>query len=160
MVTIREAQPADVSEMAHIQTEALDHRAGDHYTDDQIAKLLRPKPDQHLVSHAEDGENGRHVIVAESEGTVVGWGSLHLKPGVLASTYVHPAHTGEGIGRAIVKRLEAVARENGIEMLKVPAPLHAVGFFEALGYTRNREIDASDPDESPIPGVELKKNLQ
>ena len=93
------------------------------------------------------------------DGEIVGWGSIYLNENVLAATFVDPDYTGQGIGRAIVEKLEAIARQEDVEELTVPASLNAVGFYETLGYKKQREIDASDPDTPEIPSVELTKQL-
>ena len=67
--------------------------------------------------------------------------------------------TTQGIGRTIVEELETIARQEGVEELIVPASLNAVGFYETLGFEKQREIDTSGPDTPEIPSVELTKQL-
>lgn len=159
MVTIREASQTDAGEMARIQTEALRRRARDHYTDDQLRHLAPPDPDADAIPEAEFTDDTHHAIVAEETGDIVGWGSIHLDRQTLAATFVDPESVGSGIGRAIVDRLETVARDAGIEEITVPASVNAVGFYERLGYETQREIDAGTPETPEIPGVEMTKQL-
>lgn len=58
-----------------------------------------------------DVEGSCRPIVAEKDGTVVGWGSIHLSENTLAATFVDPDHTGEGIGRTLVEQLENIAEK-------------------------------------------------
>jgi putative acetyltransferase len=143
--------------MARIQSESLRRRARDHYTDDQLARLVPPDPD--AIPVVEFTDDSRRPVVAETDGAVVGWGSVHLDEGVLAATFVDPDHAGEGVGEAIVDRLEAAARREGVTRLSVPASHNAVGFYEALGFERGERIDASGPGKPEIPAVELTKEL-
>jgi GNAT superfamily N-acetyltransferase len=48
--------------------------------------------------------------------------------------YVSAEHGGKGIGRAILFRLEALAREAGVAALGMEASVNAAGFYEANGY--------------------------
>ncbi|WP_251343111.1 GNAT family N-acetyltransferase [Haloplanus halophilus] len=158
MVSLREAVAADADEMARIQSASLRRNAREHYTEAQLAHLAPAEPDTAVLDAEFAGESTR-PIVAEADGTIVGWGSVHLDENVLAATFVDPDYAGRGIGRAIVDELEAIARREGVERLRVPASLNAVGFYEALGFERRREIDASGPDAPEIPAIELTKEL-
>lgn len=159
MVSLREASREDAAAMARIQSASLRERASEHYTDDQLARLAPSEPAAEAIPDTEFADDSCCPIVAETDDTVLGWGSVHLDEGVLAATFVDPDSTGRGIGRAIVERLETIAREEGIERLTVPASLNAAGFYETLGFDRRREIDASGPDDTDIPAIELVKEL-
>jgi GNAT superfamily N-acetyltransferase len=157
MVTLRDATPADAAAMARIQSEALRTRGSEQYTDEQLS-YLAPKPDATVIPDEEFEDDACRPVVAERE-AVVGWGSVHLDPGVLAATFVDPEHAGQGIGRQIVEHLETLAREAGVETLTVHASLNAVGFYETLGFERRGEIDAGGPEAVEIPAVEMEKVL-
>ncbi len=72
-----------------------------------------------------DRDPVRHpVIVAETDGRVVGWASLSAyseKCGYAAtaevSVYVMPEHHGKGIGRALLSDLVTRARDGGLHCL-------------------------------------------
>jgi len=145
--------------MARIQSESLRERAREHYTGEQLDRLAPPHPDAEAIPETEFAADSCRPIVAETDGTVVGWGSVHLDENVLAATFVDPDYAGRGIGRAIVERLETIARREGVARLVVPASLNAVGFYEALGFERQRRTDAGTPDAPEIPAVELAKEL-
>lgn len=159
MISLREASPEDAAEMARIQFESLRQNAGEEYTEDQLDWLAPPDPDADTIPDTEFVEDSCRPIVAEEGGSVVGWGSIHLSENTLAATFVDPDYTGEGIGRALVEKLETIARKEGVTQLTVPASLNAVGFYETLGFERQRRIDAGTPDTPEIPSIELKKEL-
>ena len=160
MVSLRDASPEDAGEMARIQSRALRAEGREHYTGEQLDRLAPPDPGAETIPDAEFTDDERHAVVAEKDGNVVGWGSVHLEEGVLAATFVDPDHAGSGIGRAIVEELETAARAAGLETLVVPASLNAVGFYETLGFDRQGEIDVGGPDDPGIPAVELTKRLE
>lgn len=159
MVSLRPASREDAAAMARLQSESLRQHGRDHYTDEQLAHLAPPDPDGDSIPEAEFADESCRPIVAETDETIVGWGSVHLEPNVLAATFVDPDYSGQGIGRTIVDELERIAREEDIERLTVPASLNAVGFYEALGFERQREIDAGNAETPAIPSVELAKEL-
>jgi putative acetyltransferase len=97
--------------MACIQSESLRQNAREEYTKEQLDCLAPPDPDADTIPDAEFVEGSCRPIVAEKDGTVVGWGSIHLSENTLAATFVDPDHTGEGIGRTLVEQLENIAEK-------------------------------------------------
>jgi len=60
----------------------------------------------------------------------------------------------KGLGRVIVRGLEAIAEKEGLKKFKLHAQTHAIGFYNTLGY------EASSPEfmEDGIPHVVMLKN--
>ena len=50
------------------------------------------------------------------------------------------AHRGHGLGRKMMRWLEARAAELGYEGARLSAQLHALGFYEELGYVAYGEV--------------------
>ena len=91
------------------------------------------------------------VLVAEWEDEVVGFASMSpykeraaYRTTVEDSVYVHQDHTGRGIGKALLGRLVAVARESGFHSMigrieaggEASRALHASCGFELVGIER------------------------
>lgn len=85
------------------------------------------------------------VVVAEVEGRVVGVASLHLFPVLygdgptaqLTALVVEAGARGGGIGAALVRHLEAAAREGGATRIVVTTANHRSRthvFYQHLGY--------------------------
>jgi GNAT superfamily N-acetyltransferase len=85
------------------------------------------------------------VIDGQMAGGLIGdtnWSWLHIS--VLA---VEPRHRGQGHGRALMQRAEALARERGCTGTWVDTfSFQAPGFYERLGYRQFGELP-SYPDE-------------
>ncbi|WP_135363550.1 GNAT family N-acetyltransferase [Halosimplex halophilum] len=62
---------------------------------------------------------------------------------------------GEGLGRALMDRLEATAADRGIDRLTMHAQTHVEGFYERLGYERTSDVF----EEAGIDHVEMEKEL-
>jgi amino-acid N-acetyltransferase len=81
-------------------------------------------------------ENVRDFSVAYDGPTLAGCGALHFyTPGVaeVRSLAVLPALAGQGVGRAIVQRLESEAHDNDLDAIF--AFTYVPGFFQRLGFT-------------------------
>jgi predicted GNAT family N-acyltransferase len=65
------------------------------------------------------------------------------------------SHRGRGVGRAILKRVEGHAREQGYDRARLHAQVRSTGFYENLGYKRVGE----EFEEAGIPHVVMEKRL-
>ena len=79
----------------------------------------------------------RTIFVAKESGEVLGTGGIENN--VLYGVFVDPEFQGRGLGREIMVRLEAKAREDGVAALTAPASITAVEFYRHLGYTQTTE---------------------
>ena len=84
---------------------------------------------------------GRGVfLVARMEGVPVGCGAVRLLDEATAEVkrmYVEPKHRGQGVGRAVLVRLEAVAGEMGVRRLVLETGIHqheAIGLYRSAGF--------------------------
>ena len=79
-----------------------------------------------------------HVLVLHYDAPVA-TGRLLLPhdagPAHIGRVAVMPEHRRGGYGRAVMQALHALAREQGIHDITLAAQLHAIGFYERLGYT-------------------------
>ena len=83
--------------------------------------------------------------VAESDGVIVGFGSLHIEPqlhhvglaGEIQELVVHERLRGEGIGAELVSRLEREAEKRGCVSIEVTTRkrwVDAQRFYERVGF--------------------------
>jgi amino-acid N-acetyltransferase len=105
-------------------------------------------PDGHLLSKATVTlfEDIQEFLVAEVDGEVVGCGALHVMWEDLAEVRtlaVGPAHSGRGIGSALLSALLERARLVGVR--RVFCLTFMVDFFRAHGF---REIDDTPVDHT------------
>lgn len=91
-----------------------------------------------------------HLIV----GQVVATGRL-LPDGTIGRMAVAPEHRGNGLGAAVLSRLEDRARERGLSRVELHAQAHALGFYERSGW-----VAFGEPyEEAGIPHVSMFKGL-
>lgn len=78
-----------------------------------LAALLRASG----LPHENVGPHLRHFLVARRDGELVGTigAEVHVPDALLRSLAVAPSSRGSGLGRELVRRLEAVAGEWGVE---------------------------------------------
>ena len=76
----------------------------------------------------------REAWVADIDRILVGFIELESN-GHLDMLYVHPAHQRQGVASALLRELEAAARNSGIVTLYNEASITARPFFESRGFT-------------------------
>jgi predicted GNAT family N-acyltransferase len=101
--------------------------------------------DQHdTVVEGESGHSVAQHVLAILDGRPVATGRilredydgrLHIgRVAVLAE------HRGKGLGRAVMAALHDLARRRGATSVTLAAQLHAIGFYEKLGYEARGEV--------------------
>ena len=98
------------------------------------------------------------VFVAEEAGVVVGFGSIEVGAAEQVRwLYVVPGRRGGGVGSEILRCLESVGREAGLESIRLHAALGAVGFYRRNGY---REAAPGEGVGHDHEGVLMSKELR
>lgn len=133
--TIRPATMADVEAILALHVASIRRLGAETYSPRQV-DAWATKPEGTSPYEASIRDDGRHVIVAERDGELLGWGRLDRSDGEVSAVYVHPDHARQGVGSALVAHLEALAREWGFDRLHLWASLNAVPFYESLGFLR------------------------
>jgi predicted GNAT family N-acyltransferase len=95
--------------------------------------------DQHdVVINVDIARTGAQHILAMLDGRPVATGRLILEDSDgrphIGRVAVLPEHRGRGFGRAVMAGLHDLARRRGATVVTLAAQLHAVGFYEKLGY--------------------------
>ena len=86
----------------------------------------------------EGNEDSVHLLAFDGHATVA---TARLRPGCngeaeVARIAVLPDFRGTGLGKMLVKRIESVARESGIDDLVLHPHAYLEGFYSGLGYAR------------------------
>lgn len=100
--------------------------------------------------------NCEHILVYH-EGEAVGTGRVRVVEGVgkLERICILKSYRKLGIGKVIVQGLENIAKEKGLEKVKLHGQTHAEGFYQKLGY----ETASDEFMEDGIPHYLMVKEL-
>ncbi|GIE34876.1 GNAT family acetyltransferase [Actinoplanes italicus] len=74
----------------------------------------------------------RQIFVAESDGEVIG--TVSREGNKVFTMFVHPGHHGQGIGRRLMRHIEALAASDGFDHMETGASITAHDFYHRLGY--------------------------
>ena len=92
----------------------------------------------------EESVGALHVLT-QLEGEALGTGRLIFAktPGDVAKigrVAVSKTSRGLGVGRAVMEKLHDEARDRGVDVIELGAQLHAIPFYEKLGYAAYGDI--------------------
>lgn len=72
------------------------------------------------------------IWVAERDSRVAGWGAI--RGDVLEGLYTAPEYAGQGVGAALLDRLEGLMRGRGVHAVHAEASSNAKAFYLRRGY--------------------------
>ena len=138
-LALRPFLPKDGPLLAEIFRAAVTELTGDDYSEAQQEAWASTAEDE-----AAFGKKlaSQLTLIATLEGSAVGFASIEGKDKI-DMLYVHPAVTGQGVGRLLVEALEKLAGGRGVAKLKVDASDSARGFFEKRGYVAQQRNSIS-----------------
>jgi putative acetyltransferase len=107
-------------------------------------------------------ERGEELIVVAMEpaGQVIGFGSIVPAISELRAVYVDAGHGSQGVGRALLARLEELARAAGLAELRMDASINAVPFYEANGFISLESGEHIMPSGARMACVRMRKVLR
>lgn len=156
MVTVRHADPGDAEAICGVHVAAISAVESPAYDDDQVlAWASSPTPEQYPIE-----DDGSPVFVAEADGDVVGFAELDAGEAAVEKVYVHPGHAGDGVGTALLSRVESAAADRGLAELSVVSSLNAVPFYEAVGYEQVGETAKTVAGDVEFPCAVFERTLE
>jgi GNAT superfamily N-acetyltransferase len=137
MATLRAAEPGDVPAIVGLIRELAGF--------EKLTHLVEVTP-QSLHPHLFGERPAAESVVAERDGQVIGFALFFTnfstflgKPGLyLEDLYVQPAHRGNGVGRALLTHLAALANARGygrFEWSVLDWNVDAIRLYENMGAT-------------------------
>ena len=137
---------ADLDTTVSIKAEAFDSPDARRLIaalDAELGALYPPEQRFGPNFKAEQIEGGRGTfLVARHGGRAVGCGAIRLLDETTAEVkrmYSEPSLRGTGVGRSVLERLEAAARELGVRRLVLETGVHqhaAIGLYRSAGFTQ------------------------
>lgn len=132
----RPATEADLETLWSLRTRAVRIGCASHYPPDVIATWAAAPPPASLPLLVRAGGG---IVAQEEDGAVLGYAVLDADTGEIDAVFVEPTAQGRGIGQALMQTLEAMAREQGLDVLFLSASLNAVPFYRKAGFRALQE---------------------
>jgi putative acetyltransferase len=153
---VRKAEPNDAEGICRVQSAAIRQLCASHYSPAEIEAWAGP-PEPNWYRSA---IGGRELFVAVEGDTIIGFGQLNLDTAEIDAIYVHPAAARRGVGSALLRRLEEVARQHDLASLHLAASLNSVPFYESSGFRRQRHTKFPILPAVEIASLVMEKALE
>jgi putative acetyltransferase len=155
VTSIRTARPHELQALWAIRERSARVGCAHAYSPMQLDAWLSGPLPQKVAVLIED----QCVVVAEREGTLVGYGALDPGSQEVEAVFVDPSAAGLGVGRALLDAVETLAISKGILALRLDATPNAESFYQAAGYVAVRRIDHTVCAGIALPAIVMLRQL-
>lgn len=135
-LSYRIALKRDAREMIGIHFAAVHAIDSDYYSDD-VKLVWSPPPDekrQEWLSDLISQDSAICTVVVLDHDLIIGFCIALPAQAQLKALYVHPDHSGSGVGYALLQCVEARCRAIGLDALELNASCNAEAFYRHSGY--------------------------
>lgn len=159
MVRVRPGRAADAVAVRDVHVAAIETFGPAAYDDEEVAAWAERDDGEEEPSI--DGLDDPAVVfvVAEEQGSIVGFGRLAIDDSEVTAVYVHPDAARTGVGSALLAYLEGYARGTGLDTVTLVASVNAVEFYERAGYERVATVSHETSAGVELDCVEMRKSL-
>jgi len=151
---IRKADADDAQAVFELHDRAVREVCGRDYTPDEIEAWLRK---QSVAAYRERIAEGDMYVAESEEGEVLGFAARVGER--IKALYVAADHQGEGVGSALLGRLEEDALREGFGEVAAHSTVTALGFYARQGYEVGERVDCPVTREIPLAAVAVRKRL-
>ena len=154
LLEIRKAVRADADAAWEIRRAAVMSECVNAYPLDQLEQWTGGTASRAFADAVEE-----RFLVATIDEHVAGTGMIDLETGKIDAIFVHPAYMKRGIGAAMMRHLETLARAQGLRELKLDSTLNAAPFYRALGFEGDEIAQYHSPRGLTMDCVPMTKRL-
>jgi GNAT superfamily N-acetyltransferase len=188
-IRIRQAVPADTSELRALIDASVRGLQAEDYTPEQLESALKNVygVDSQLIADGTyfvaeaDGEEQRKIGASAARPTIVGCGGWSKRRTLyggdqwtdrkdtlldpsrdaakIRAFFIHPQWARRGIGTLILEACESAAISAGFTRLEMGATLTGVPFYRAKGYVELERLEVPMADGTSLPIVSMAKQV-
>lgn len=151
-VHVRKARIEESQSIIDLHVDTVRRVNSKDYSDDQIALWLGKRQVEITRGMV---ANGDFYVAVDDRDQLFGLG--HMKDNTISGLYVSADHQGEGVGSALLSRMEADAVANGAEGMEIESTITAASFYQQMGY---EEIGRKKVGKAGLDVVVMRKGLK
>ena len=154
MVEIRRATICDAKVAWELRKEAIIFQSLGPYSKTDLEVWTAGELTQEYAELVE-----KYFYVLELDGQIVATGMLGLETGKLDAIFVKPVHMARGLGRMMLKHLEQIAVEKGLNELTLVSTLNAAAFYRKNGFVGEEVSVYHSPRGLSLACIPMKKTI-
>lgn len=128
VMIIRKFKEEDAVRVSEIIWKALEVSNSKDYGQDVLLNMKK----EYSAERIGFLSKSRTLLIAEDAGMVIGVGGIEND--FISCVFVDPDQQGKGIGRGIMKALEAIAKDNRYQAVFLHSSITAESFYAGIGY--------------------------
>jgi putative acetyltransferase len=155
-MNIRLGKISDTEKISQTHKASIQRLCKDHYSSENIknwTSFLEPEIYENAIKE-------KILIVSEENNVICGFGILDVETAEICAVYIHPDHTGKGIARNILHKLESLALENNLDRLNTSSTINALGFYKHQGYIETEKSFHLLPNNTKLECIKMYKKLK
>ena len=156
MYTIRPASVKDVDNIYSLIYSSVCELCKTHYTQEKLNSFIDNLPSKLLYYK---WLTDRILIVCCEGKNIVGFGQFDPAESFIDAIFVHPEHTGKGIGTKIINYLDDVAQSLKKSEVKINASINAISFYEKCGFEQQGTFFIICKDGTRFETVKFTKQI-
>jgi putative acetyltransferase len=131
---VRTMQPVEARRFLEVHHASVRGLAANDYRTEVIDDWAATFVDDRAVERFLLNPDAEIRLVAELEDKIVGIGAVVFANNELRACYVIPDAARQGVGSALVRAIERLARDHGLSHLQLDASINAEPFYLSRGY--------------------------
>jgi GNAT superfamily N-acetyltransferase len=155
-LALRRARFEDGGALLRLVERAIERGCRSHYDEVQRRAVFVSYARRLFVELCE----GYDTLVAEGAGRLVGMAQLDAEEGRLRALFVDGTDQGLGVGRALLRVVEDLARARGRVTIEGAMSLNAVRFYERSGFGARGGPARLWLDGTAVPVLRMSKRLR
>lgn len=155
-MNIRLGKISDTKKISQTHKASIQRLCKDHYSKENIknwTSILKPEIYENAIKE-------KILIVAEENNLICGFGILDVETAEICAVYIHPDHTGKGIAKDILIKLESLALEKNADCLNTCSTINALGFYKHQGYIETEKSFHLLPNNTKLECIKMYKKLK
>jgi putative acetyltransferase len=133
-ISIRRMRNSDARAYLQVQRAAVRGIAAKDYPPAVIEQWAPLPITDEAIAEVRTNRDNEIRVLAEINDEIVGMGSIIPTKNELRACYVAPAAARKGVGSAIVREIERIARKHDLTWLELDASITSERFYATLGY--------------------------
>ena len=160
LIKIRIATLNDAKSILKVHYDAVHKIASKDYSREILDDWSAPVTDKRINDTKKKLQAGRITfVVAEINGEIIGFGAIVPKDYEIRAVYVLPKAKRKGVGTALLRKLEGIAKQNNIKKLNLESSITAEKFYNKSGYKSLRYWDFILKTGRMMKSVKMSKKL-
>ena len=151
---IRNAKATDAEAIVQLVMDTIKKINACDYSDSQITAWINFQSVERIKKNI---GMGHYIVCTDEKGEIFGVGSRVADQ--IHALYTAPDHVNQGIGSALLSRMEEDAKSEGINALEFLVTITALPFYMNRGYTRIADAFWTLPNGISIDVAKMKKEI-